>query len=62
MRNEYERAYYSGIVCERRARSAFGRHMSGSAAYDWFHEAMKWYEKAEKIRPPGNTTRVEYLE
>ena len=22
--------------------------------YEWLHEAMEWYEKAEKIRPEGN--------
>jgi hypothetical protein len=26
----------------------------GADAYDWFVEAMEWYEKAEAIRPPHN--------
>src|SRR5438105_9580417 len=50
----YERAYYAGVVCERRAKAAFSRHMGGAMAYEWFREAMGWYEAAEKIRPPGN--------
>jgi len=56
LQNEYERAYYTGIICERwgRARLIQGGPGSGFAAYHWFREAMNWYEKAEAIRPPGN--------
>jgi hypothetical protein len=58
LRDEYERAYYAGVVCERRGKAAFGRHMSGPIAYEALHEAMDWYEKAERIRPPGNDDAV----
>ncbi len=54
LRDEYERTYYAGVVCERRAKAAISRQMGSSMAYEWFREAMSWYEKAEKIRPPGN--------
>jgi hypothetical protein len=54
LRDEYERAYYAGIISERRAKSAFIGHIGRSAAYEWFREAMNWYEKAQAIRPPGN--------
>ena len=52
---EYERAYYSGILAERRAKMRLtqGRHGS-SWAYGLFREAMEHYEEAEKLRPPGN--------
>lgn len=52
---EYERAYYSGILYERRAKRklAQGGHAS-SWAYDLFREAMTCYEKAEAVRPPEN--------
>jgi hypothetical protein len=30
------------------------RHSSGSTIYEWLHEAMDWYERAEAIRPPAN--------
>ncbi|MDQ6766161.1 MAG: hypothetical protein M3Z22_08700 [Verrucomicrobiota bacterium] len=52
---DYERAYYSGILAERRAKSKLtqGGHAS-TWAHDIFCEAMRWYEKAEAIRPPGN--------
>jgi hypothetical protein len=53
---EYERYYYHGVVCERRAKAAIKRrtHGHGSDAYDWLVEAMEWYEKAEGVRPPDN--------
>lgn len=56
LQGEYERAYYSGIICERRARARLGQGGPGSefAAYDCFRAAMDWYEKAEAICPPGN--------
>ena len=54
--DEYERLYYSGIICERRARAQLHRGSLGSSqvAAECFREAMSWYEKAEAIRPPGN--------
>ena len=56
LRDEYERAYYSGIVAERRAHALLhqARHVSASAIHDWLREAMDWYEKAEAMRPPAN--------
>lgn len=54
--SEYDRAYYAGIICERRASSLIERGFSGTGfvAYDWFRQAMDWYEKAEAIRPSAN--------
>ena len=56
MKGEYERAYYSGIVAERRAKAKLARGTPGCRhqAYDGFREAMNWFEKAEAVRPPGN--------
>jgi tetratricopeptide (TPR) repeat protein len=58
--DEYERAYYAGIICERRANAQLHRGALGSAevAAEWFHDAMTWYEKAEKIRPAGNDEAI----
>jgi tetratricopeptide (TPR) repeat protein len=60
LRDDYERAYYAGIICERRAKAHLrqGGHGSGSAAYEQFQEAMSWFEKAEAIRPAGNDDAV----
>jgi tetratricopeptide (TPR) repeat protein len=56
----YRRAYYSGIVYERRAKAQLHRRVPGSAsmAADWYHKAMDCYEKAEKIRPAGNDESI----
>ena len=56
LQGEYERAYYAGIICERRAKAQLrqGGPGSGSYAYGSLREAMTWYEKAEAIRPAGN--------
>jgi hypothetical protein len=54
--DEYDRAYYAGIIHERRAKA----HLQDEAlrAFEWLREAMTWYEKAEAIRPPGNDDAV----
>ena len=54
--DEYQRAYYSGMVAERRGQAllAQGGMGSGGMAYDSLREAMQWYEKAEEVRPDGN--------
>ena len=56
IRNEYDRAYYTGIILERRAKAQLHRAVphAGPRAYEWLREAMNWYEKAEAIRPAGN--------
>ncbi len=49
---EYERAYYTGIVYERRAKAVLEK--GGINAYELFEQAMEWFQKAESIRPAGN--------
>ncbi len=54
--DEYGRAYYTGIVYERRAKATLRRGAVGSesTAYELFRQAMNWFEKAEAVRPAGN--------
>jgi hypothetical protein len=56
LHGEYERHYYSGIICERRgyARAVGGGPGSDTAAYVWVRKALDAYEQAERLRPPGN--------
>jgi hypothetical protein len=56
IKGDYERAYYTGIVAERRAKAKLAQHAPDCRfqAYDLFHEAMNWFEKAEAIRPAEN--------
>ena len=57
--DDYERAYYSGLVHERETRAYLHRKNAvRSAAYDGFRHAMEWYERAEALRPPGNVDAV----
>jgi hypothetical protein len=52
---EYERAYYGGIIAERRAKAQLTRRVGASmGTFEWLLEAMNSYERAEAIRPPGN--------
>ena len=56
LRDDYERAYYTGIVYERRAKARLrhGAPGCGPQTYEWLRFAMDCYEKAEAIRPPNN--------
>jgi tetratricopeptide (TPR) repeat protein len=56
LRDEYERAYYAGIVCERRGKAQLrqGYPGAGHDAFEFLREAMTWFEKAEALRPPKN--------
>lgn len=56
LKDHYERAYYAGIICERRAKAQLnqGSLGSNSNAYEFLRKAMDLYREAEKIRPAGN--------
>jgi hypothetical protein len=58
--DEYKRAYYAGIICERcgKAQLRSGAPKSGEMAYHWLREAMSWYERAESQRPAGNDEAI----
>ena len=56
----YDRAYYSGIVWERRARA---RHLAGGrdarhSVYEWIVKALEQFGEAEKLRPAGNDDAI----
>lgn len=54
--SEYERAYFGGLVAERRARALLARHGPGRAltAGDFVREAMRQFERAEAVKPADN--------
>jgi hypothetical protein len=60
MKSDYDRAYYSGIVAERRAKMKLRQNTPDCRfqAYDLFREAMAWFEKAEPIRPAGHDDAI----
>ncbi len=56
---EYERAYYSGILAERRAKMKLAQGAHGAIwAYDLFRDAMDCYERAEALQPSKNEDAV----
>jgi hypothetical protein len=54
--DEYERAYYMGIIRERLAKAILVRDRYGAvaSAADWLREAMTFFERAEAQRPVQN--------
>ena len=56
LKDDYLQAYYQGLLFERQARVYMRRASPGSgfSAYDLFCDAMRLYEKAARVRPPGN--------
>lgn len=60
LKDEYQRTYYAGIICERQAKARLSQGGPGVGfdAYEWLHEAMDWYEKAEAIRPAANDDAI----
>ena len=60
LEDPYERAYYEGIIHERKARAALRRESHGSrfVAYDWLRRAMACYENADKTRSAGNEDAI----
>jgi hypothetical protein len=60
LQGAYNRAYYSGICWERRAK---GHHQSRGQSihqplYEWLVKALHYYEEAERFRSPGNDDPV----
>jgi hypothetical protein len=60
LKSEYDRAYYSGIVAERRAKMKLRQHTPGCRfqAYDLLREAMHWFEQAEPLSPSGHDDAI----
>jgi hypothetical protein len=58
--DQHCRAYYGGIIFERRAKAHLesGGPGSGHVAYDWFVKAMQAYEQSMTSCSPGNQDAV----
>jgi hypothetical protein len=56
LESAYDRAYYSGIAWERRAKAFHdaGRPGSSGRVYEWIVKALGLFEEAERLRPAGN--------
>ena len=58
LREEYERQYYGGLICERWLKAQIRDGGHPSHATGWVLEALDHYEKAEALSPPGNDDAV----
>jgi hypothetical protein len=59
LKGEYERHYYSGLVAERRAKAHLQRGGAAAhGAYEWLMDALECFERAERVRPPGNDDAI----
>jgi hypothetical protein len=60
LHDEYERAYYAGIILEREAIACLreNRVHGGADAYHLFRQAMAHFERAEALRPPANDDAI----
>jgi hypothetical protein len=58
--SEYDRAYYSGIAWERRAKATYHSAAPGSRRYvhDWIARALQLFEQAEHLRVPDNDDSI----
>jgi hypothetical protein len=56
LRDPYSRAYYAGIIAERRAKVQLRRGGPGAkhAVYEGLRQAMAHFEEAAAVRPPGD--------
>jgi hypothetical protein len=54
----YERNYYMGLLYERRAKAQMRIGRPPQVLIALFKEAMRFFEEAEKIRPPENDDSV----
>jgi tetratricopeptide (TPR) repeat protein len=52
--NAYERAYYIGILHERKAKAQLRAGLPPHTVAPSFEEAMKCFEEAERLRPTDN--------
>jgi tetratricopeptide (TPR) repeat protein len=56
--NDYDRAYYSGILHERKAKAQLRAGRPPHTVTPSFEAALKCFEEAEKIRPPDNDDAI----
>jgi hypothetical protein len=54
--DDYEKAYYTGIVYERRAKATLAK--GGLQTYELFVEAMACFERAETMSTEGNQEAI----
>jgi tetratricopeptide (TPR) repeat protein len=58
LNDPYERLYYSGILCERRAKAQLNAGQPPHMLLVLFEQALHLFAEAEKVRPAGNDDAI----
>ena len=58
LKNEYERIYHFGILHERKAKAQLKAGRLPHTVLPIFEDAMRYFEEAERIRPPNNDDAI----
>jgi hypothetical protein len=58
IRDEYQRAYYAGVISERWAKAGLRDRAPGHVVHDWFVDALRHYDVAAALSPAGNEDAV----
>jgi tetratricopeptide (TPR) repeat protein len=58
LQDPYERLYYTGLLCERRAKAQLNAGNPPRAVLALFEQALRSFADAEAIRPPGNDDAI----
>lgn len=60
LESPYDRAYYSGIAWERRAKALVrsNQWVASGYVYHWIVKALDSFEEAERLRPQGNDSSI----
>lgn len=56
--NDYDRAYYEGIIYERWAKAETTRNVPYHALQGWYLHAMRLFERAEALAEPDNPDAI----
>jgi hypothetical protein len=59
IKDEYQREYYKGIICERQGKAMLSNNISFKHdVFEWFEEAMEAFEKADSLSPADNNEAI----
>jgi hypothetical protein len=58
LRDPYERVFYLGLACERKAKVQLAAHLPLGAVRPLFDQALTHYAEAERLMPPGNDDSI----
>src|SRR5262245_5769999 len=56
--DDYDRAYYEGVIHERWAKAQIMRHVPGHMVRGWYLHAMHCYERAQPLAGPDNPDAI----